>query len=484
MQSKLRQTLHFSFRWQAISSVLVSLGSILLLVILSRYLGPNDFGTFAIANVVVGFGSHLFNMALSQSIFSQSNLTFQQLSTLYWLSIISAFLIYFSVFLLAPAIALYYETPALSILLKIAGLAIIFNSTGFQYLVLLQKNLRYKQLSIVELSSFGIYFITTISLALFGSTNWVLVIGLLVRSGSSTLALIYFGRIFQKFQFYFKPSSIRTLVTFSGFQSGRFAAAYIVQKMDTILIGKLFGNDILGIYDIFKQLLSKVKTVVNQVFGNVLLGLFANIREDNRLLKHTFLQYGKLVFSILSLIFGAIILLAHPIVFWIYGKDFVEYVPLFIRLAIFLLFWSFGIIPSHLLTATGLARKGMVWNLFLIPILLLIYIVGYPAGLLRLIEFLIVFELLSGATYFHFIVRKIIPITRSSYTKLFLHPIFIMSIAMIPAWIFSTYSNLTQIALRQACTLGIYTIIYYSLSYFFDRSSLRELFFLLGKKPN
>lgn len=478
MYQQLKNAIRTSFRWQALASLLSGLGGAVLLMIISRFIDNDDFGQFALISVVVGFGSSLFNLGLSQAIFSFPDIRPDQLSSLYWMSLAAGLFIYLLVYILAPILAHYYSTADLTPHLRLAGLTILINSLGFEYLVLLQKKLAFKQLAQVEIFSFFAQFISTSLLAVAGFQIMALIYSLLIRTGFNSALLLYYGWRHHPLKPVFRYSGIRPMLQFAYYQTGRFSAAYVAQKIDTILIGKFFGNELLGIYELFKRLLTRLTTVTHQVFGNVVLGVFANFTEKPQMLSREFSLYANMVFSILCFGFGGLMLAAHFVVRWMFGPELLPHTGLFIWVSISNLFWAFGIIPGQLLTATGAAKKGMYWNLFLIPVLLLIYWNGAGFGILPLIQLVILFEVISWWIYHRFVIKTIIPIELKAYMQLFLVPITITLIASLPGIFLLSWQPDLSLPLT-VLALAFYTAVNFALSYAFNRSWIAELIAML-----
>jgi len=138
-------------RWTTLSMILVTITQVIRLVVLGRILGPEAFGLLAMMLVVIGFAELFAQMGLSEAIIQRPNPTDIELSSLYWLNIALGGLLYVVLLLITPAVAALYSTPELNQLLPWVALAFLISPWGVQFKALLQKQLQFKPLAIIEI---------------------------------------------------------------------------------------------------------------------------------------------------------------------------------------------------------------------------------------------------------------------------------------------------------------------------------------------
>ena len=101
-------------RWVSLSSLVSNGLQLLQLTLLARLLPPQDFGIVALATVVVGFAQAYTDMGMGNVIIHRQDATHRQLSSLYWLNVLTGVAIFCSVQILAPILAELWRTPALT----------------------------------------------------------------------------------------------------------------------------------------------------------------------------------------------------------------------------------------------------------------------------------------------------------------------------------------------------------------------------------
>ena len=172
------------------------------------------------------------------------------------------------VFISAPYFAAFFNDERLIDIVRVLGSILLITALGAVPTALLQRDIRFKGISIVEFASMIAGSATTLVLAVSGHGVWSLILGNIAqvshengrhpdrrpnddhgrRSGSRGL-----GRYF----------------SFGAKVTGQKILWYANSQIDIILIGKLLGNQALGLYSVSYHLatmpMSKFLMIVNQV---------------------------------------------------------------------------------------------------------------------------------------------------------------------------------------------------------------------------
>ena len=101
------------FRWTIIGQV-VGQGALLAgSILLSRALGPSDFGLFAMVSVIGSISGIIVSFGVTHAIVQQEKLSQVQLSSLFWFKLALGILFTALFFLGAPLLAAFYDQPEL-----------------------------------------------------------------------------------------------------------------------------------------------------------------------------------------------------------------------------------------------------------------------------------------------------------------------------------------------------------------------------------
>lgn len=350
-------------KWTALSTITLTIVQLVQLVILARLLNPEDFGLIALVMVVIGFSQLFIDMGVSNAIIYKQQASENDLSTLYWLNILLGLCFYILLFFITPYIAQFYENQKLTPLINLVSLTFLVRPLGQQFMVLLQKELKFEIISKIEIISRLIAFAIVIYSAVIGYGVYSLAFGSIIYAVCTTVGYIFFGRKLYRPRFYFKISEVREFINFGLFQMGDKFLNYIASQMDTILIGKLLGVEILGVYNIAKQLTSKPYGIINPVITKVTFPIMAKIGDNIIKLKTLFIKLMSYISYLNISIYFLIMILAEPIVMLVFGVKWKDAIPLVQILSMAYLFRSFGNPAGSLLLSRGKAKLAFYWNL-------------------------------------------------------------------------------------------------------------------------
>lgn len=358
-------------KWTGVSSVIGATTQLLQLVVLAHYLSPEDFGLMALALVVVGFSQMFLDMGVSNAIIHKQKITKKELDTLYIINIFSGFIISTSLFILSPLLANFYNEPKLEPIIKWISISFIIQPFGQQFLVLLKKELKFNEIAKRDVISKITSLLIAVLLAVNGYGVYSLVFANLSAALLSTSLLLYIGLKYHRPSFYFNFSLARQSLRFGLFQMGENFVNYFNTQIDSILIGKLLGVEVLGIYDIAKNLARRPAQIINPIITQITFPLLATMQNDIRGIKSIYLRTINYLASINFPIYIFIAVFAEPLVVVLFGAQWIDAVPILQVLSIYGMIRSTGNPVGALILARGRADLGFYWNLglfFLIPI--------------------------------------------------------------------------------------------------------------------
>ena len=125
----LKQKTMKGLAWSLIDKVVNQLGSLILLIYLSRILSPSDFGLIAMLAIFLAVAQSLIDSGFSQALIQRSGkVTENDLSTVFYINLVVSTLLYCLLYLSAPAIAGFYNQPELIELSRVLFVVVIINA--------------------------------------------------------------------------------------------------------------------------------------------------------------------------------------------------------------------------------------------------------------------------------------------------------------------------------------------------------------------
>jgi O-antigen/teichoic acid export membrane protein len=446
-------------KWTTTASVINSVVQLVQLAILARLLDATDFGLMALVMVVIGFSQMFIDMGLSNAIIYKQTITIEQLSSLYWLNIIIGILFFFLLIITSPLISNIYETQKLTPLINLVAATFLIKPWGQQFMVLLQKNMRFNAIAKTDIASRFISFIVVIVLAYKNFGVYSLAIGSIVFAAFSTIGYNFYGRNLYKPKFYLNIKLLKDFLSFGLFQMGEKIISYFSSQFDTILIGKLLGIEVLGIYNVAKNLVSKPSAIINPVVTKVTFPLMSKFNDDISQLKSVFLKTMNYLSFANFPVYFLIAVLAKPIVLIMFGEEWAATVPIVQILSLTFLLRSIGNPSGSLLLSRGKANVAFYWNLFMFIFYPLSIFIGSFWGIIGITWGTFILQILLLYPNWKFIVYKTCNAGINEYFETLRIPLIISAVSIILPLLF------LQI-LKSNIVLLLIGVVSFSLAFF------------------
>jgi O-antigen/teichoic acid export membrane protein len=351
---------------------------LIFIVVLARLLSPSDFGIVAMVSAITGFYDLFRDGGLSAAAVQQVSVTEQQKSTLFWINMLIGALLMLICLPTAPVLVHFYDEPRLFWVTVATSVGFLFSAAGAQYAAILQRELRYVTLTVIDVLGVLISTVVGVSMAVFGFQYWSLVAAALVVPivGTSLMWLLVPWRPGLPHW----DGKIAHLIRYGGTLTLNNVVVYIAYNLDKVLLGRVWGPDALGLYTRACQLINIPTAQLNAAIGGVAFSSLSRLQEDPGRHKAYFLKGYSLVIALtapVTLFCGAF---ADDIIHVVLGAKWMDAAPIFRLLTPTVLI--FGIINplSWLMMSIGLQRRSLNVALVLAPLCVASYVVGLPYG--------------------------------------------------------------------------------------------------------
>jgi O-antigen/teichoic acid export membrane protein len=404
--------------WTAGGSAVQAIIQILRLSILTRYLEKSDFGLVAIVILLLGFTQIFTDLGISVSLFSRQDISRKEYSSLYWVSLILGIVLYAVLCTASPFVAQFYKMPELSLLIPVMGLDLIISTAGRQFRVFLQKEMQFKTLASIDILANTLSLCIAFWIASRGGGIRSLIYSTLFASSTSTFLLIYFGIKTHPLSFYINLKEGKSFYKIGLFQTGSQILDYCASQIDILIIGKLMNASDLGVYNLIKQLVIRVYSLLNPIISRVTIPILAKLNNDIDLLRAGYLQMLKLTSFVNFAIYGTMALLAKQILEIMYGSSFLS---AYLILQLFCVWGALTSVMSSasgIIVATGKTNLGFRWTLLRISSNPVFVVVGYQFGFLGIVSAQVLYNLIFHSIYWKIVVSQ--ALTNLTYRLYFL----------------------------------------------------------------
>jgi len=348
------------------------------LVVMARLLGPDDFGLVAMVTVVTGIYELFSTGGLSVATVQKHTISDEQITTLFWINVSIGSVLGLLCLATGPALAQFYQEPRLIWVTAVLGVGFLFNGAGVQHLAILQRELRYVHLTVIEVVAQLGSIAIGIGMAMSGLGYW----GLVATSVSQRAIMTGCAWITTAWM-PGKPrrtGGIASLLHFGGTITLNNLVVYVGYNFEKALLGRFWGADALGIYGAAYQLVNVPTTNLNTAIGGVAFAALARLQHDHVRLKSYFLKGYSLVnaMTIPTTIFCA--LFAHDIILIVLGPKWIEAATIFRLLTPTIL--VFGAInpTAWFLQSVGHHVRSLRIALVIAPLVIAACVVGLPYG--------------------------------------------------------------------------------------------------------
>lgn len=335
--------------WITWSRGVVQLLSFLSTLAVARLLSPADYGLMALFAMCTYPLALLAELGLGAAIVQFRELDQRELNLCFWLSVAVAGAGYAAVYAAAPALAAWFGSPALSDILRVAGLSLPVVAVRVVPESLLRKRLELDRVSQAEIAATLATLPVVLGMAAAGAGVWALV------AGSLLMPVVQGGVIFRFVRW--RPGlglgserlqpilgyGLATLGTRVGW------AAY--QQLDAFVLGKVSGDVVLGFYSMAKQLatlaVDKVSVVVNQLASP----LMAELQADRGAMRISLLRGVRLAGCLAIPLSAGTALVAGDLVRVALTEKWLPMVPVLQVLCLFALIRSIDVLLPPVLFA-------------------------------------------------------------------------------------------------------------------------------------
>ncbi len=224
------------------------------LTMLSRMLGPSDFGLVAMVGVFIALGTLIRDFGLPLAALQAKELSHQQASNLFWVNLALASASGCLLALATPLLVTLYGESRLAVIVPWMAMVIVISGASSQLQIQLARDLRFRVLVFTEVSAQLIALVVAVSLAYGGARYWALV----GQSIAGALVILVARWVFAGWV----PSrprrghgSARLLRTGTEYGLAQFLT-FLQNNADSLIIGSTLGANSLGFYNRGYQLLT------------------------------------------------------------------------------------------------------------------------------------------------------------------------------------------------------------------------------------
>ena len=460
--------------WTTASTVVRSVVSLLQVAILTRFLEKSDFGIVAIATLFLGFTQIFLDLGISAGIMHKQDTTPQQYSSLFWLNIIMGVLLTTILCLCSPLVARAYKEPELTRIICLLSLTILFSSLGSQHRTVQQKKMRFKYISLVEISSSVLSLILAIVLAYLGYGVYSLVFSNLFHAAFAGLVFLIIGlNKDRNITFHFRLSETYDYLKIGVFSIGSHVLDYFSRELDILIISATLGKEITGVYSLCKKLVAAVYSAVNPILVKVITPIFALIQKEKDRVLQLYYDIVESLALVNMPIYCLIAVFSTGILKYLYGDQYLDGALVLTFTALTYGINTTGNPVGSLQIAMGRTDSGFYWTICRIIATSIALYIGAQFNINAIALSLLLLNFIVNPLFWRITIKPIIGGHYSDYFKRSL--LICLGVIALSTPVYFLFNKLTSVPL--CLLIGVaYTVVYCAiLVRFFPNTYLMKL---------
>lgn len=459
-----------AFKWSILGEAVTRVIGPLSFLILARLLVPEDFGVVAAATVVISFSQVFSDAGLAKALIQRRDRTEESANVVFWLNLGIGTAVVLLLYFLAPQIGAFFKDSRIVSVIRVLSLQIIFAAFSSVHIALLQKNLNYKQLFWVRLTTTFVPALIAIPLALQGMSYWALVASSLV--GQILQSLIFWLKSAWRPRWGLDRQLALQLLTFGKWAMLSGVLGWFYGWMDAIVVGHYLGAHDMGLYRTGNTFVTLIFGLIFAPLLPVLYSLFSELGHDRDFVSRALMSSAASTMLLSLPVAGVLVLCGNAIELQLFGANWSGLAPIIGLLAI-------GQGLAWLVGANGEAYRAInrpdfeSWAMGLSTIIYLCaYLISIQFGLLTFVIVRVVLVFV-GISLQILIANRAFGLSPMSWVMIAYKPILFSAIAFLIA---------SQINVAQTSTLikaslqsGTMLIMYGILVMIFDQKQLKIL---------
>lgn len=393
--------------WSTVTRILNIFFRIAVVIILARLLTPEDFGLYQVLSVLFLYVLAFSNSGLGSAIVQLKDIHKDHLDTTFWSYIILGTFGTICFYVFAPLASLFFHQKELTIALRAISPAPLIYALSSLNRNLLLKELKIKELSLIDTMSYLVGFIpVTLLMAFYHFGYWSLIAGFMVQSILMTILSIRAYSYRPRWQF--STLKFKELFRYGFLDMVNNIAGMSSNNADTFFIGRVMGPVQLGFYSRAYNLMAFNVSLFSDFIDRVLFAGFSIKQDEDKSLIKAFIRADFLMTAIMVPLSIYCVVSSDSIITLFLGKKWLPASLSFQILSLGLLFRLNYKITFSIIRAKGKMVSAM--NLMLInlglTILLMLFFKRYG---IEGIAFALLLSMVYRYLHLLYLVKKFIP---------------------------------------------------------------------------
>lgn len=325
--------------------------SFIVQIILARLLDPTDYGMLTLLTIFITVSQVFVQSGFNTALIQRKDVTEKDYSSVFYLSLGIAIVMYLILFFVSPYIALFYDMPQLKNVLRVLALILLPGAFNAIQNAKIAREMKFKELMYCTLGAVVISGTVGIVIAYMGFGVWALVAQQL--SNQLSICLIMMFVVKWRPKLVFEIHRVKLLFSFGWKLLCSSLLDTIYRELRSLIIGKKFNSATLGYYNRGKQFPELIVNNINGAIQSVMLPALSK-EQDNKERMKSMMRRSIVTssFIIFPLVVGLSVV-AEPLVSLLLTDKWLPCVP-YLRVYCFI----YAFYPIHTANLQALNAQG------------------------------------------------------------------------------------------------------------------------------
>jgi O-antigen/teichoic acid export membrane protein/peptidoglycan/xylan/chitin deacetylase (PgdA/CDA1 family) len=374
-------------------------------LVLARVLAPADIGTYSVAAFLMTL-LHVFrDFGVVQYLIQERDLTRAKIQSAMGVAILLAMVVAAVMLACSGAIARFYNNPAIEQILWVMAASFAVSPFGSLLIGIFRRDFNLRAIFYIKTISALSHVAVALTMALHGygalSLAWANFAGILSFGIAANLMRPKGFPLLPRFD------NMGAILSFGGVSSLGNAANIAGTNMPDLVIGKVMNMAAVGYFSRATGLVTLFTRLITGALLPLVLPYFAEMRREGKELAGPYVMAVEQLTALAWPFFGALALLAYPMVRALYGPQWDASVPIVQLLCVAGAVASISLIATQVMVANGQVRQATYCQLIAQPLRIGAVIAASAYGLQAFAAAIIVSEFVTLAVVSWFLDKAI-----------------------------------------------------------------------------
>lgn len=399
-------------------------------IVLARVLAPSDFGLMGIALLAMSTLDTFSRTGFQSALIQRKGNTEGYLDTAWTVSALRGVFLFVVLYLAAPYVALFFDTPAATPIMRVMGISMLLKGLTNIGVVYFRKELEFNKQFVYQLSGTIADWAVAVTAALLLRSVWALAFGLL--AGDLVRLVISYGIHPYRPKVEFEPGRVSSLFSYGRWILLSNILIFVGGHGDDVAVGRVIGASALGLYQMAYRISQLAVTETTYVIARTAFPAYSKLQDESATLRRAYFRIASFS-AILSMPLAAgIAMLGTDFTEIFLGEEWLPMAPALIMLAIAALVKSIVSTGTPLFLGSGNPKfEFQVQLVRALTIVALVFPFSTKWGISGA-GFAVVLSSLSMLTVFYLNTKNQLRLTLGDLASVFAPP-FVSSLAMAGA---------------------------------------------------